>query len=391
MSDLLLDVHDLGKKYARSLRRSLQYGMRDVVSEAMGRRHGENLRDQEFWALKDVNFQLRRGECLAVLGANGAGKSTLLKVLSGILAPDRGYVKKGGRLEKMIELLAGMAPSLSGRENVLLRARLLGLSKKEALRRLDDVVEFAELGEQIDMPVMFYSSGMKARLGFATTVVMSPDILLVDEVLAVGDLGFRMKSYARVDEMRRSSAVVLVTHGMVHVSRMASSALVLDKGRPVYLGSTQGGIAKYQELAGGQAPARDLSYRAELVRFSMARNGDKVGNDSPTVAYGERMQLIGSHDHPEPLRINVVLHEGNGPTVAEWNSARSRFLAPPGRDFLVELGELELCPGFYQWVMVGIGSDGTQHFLSKALKFRVEGEHLGSTRVQPTGDWSVVS
>ena len=125
MSDLLLDVHDLGKKYARSLRRSLQYGMRDVVSEAMGRRHGENLRDQEFWALRDVNFQLRRGECLAVLGANGAGKSTLLKVLSGILAPDRGYVKKEGRLEKMIELLAGMAPSLSGRENVLLRARLL--------------------------------------------------------------------------------------------------------------------------------------------------------------------------------------------------------------------------------------------------------------------------
>ena len=103
------------------------------------------------------------------------------------------------------------------------------------------------------------------------------------------------------------------------------------------------------------------------------------------------MQLIGSHDHPEPLRINVVLHEGNGPTVAEWNSARSRFLAPPGRDFLVELGELELCPGFYQWVMVGIGGDGTQHFLSKPVKFRIEGEHLGSTRVQPTGDWSVVS
>lgn len=391
MSDLLLDVQDLGKKYARSLRRSLSYGMHDVVSQALGRRHGEELREQEFWALKDVSFQLRRGECLAVLGGNGAGKSTLLKVISGILAPDRGHVRREGRLEKMIELMAGMAPSLSGRENVMLRARLLGLSKAEAARRLDEVVEFAELDEGIDMPVAFYSSGMKARLGFATTVVMSPDILLIDEVLAVGDLGFRMKCYERVDEMRRSSAVVLVTHGMGHVARMATSALVLHKGRPVHLGSPQAGIAKYQELTGAQGPSRDMSFRAERIEFGMFRGHRPVEEGGAVVQYGERISLRGSHAFVEPLRIAVILHEANGPTVAEWNSGRSGFRAEPLRPFHLDVGPLQLCPGFYQWVVVGFGSDGTQHFLSKPLRFKVEGEFHGSTRVQPLGEWSMMA
>lgn len=391
VADLLLDVEDLGKKYARSLRRSLRYGMRDVVAEAVGVRHGEELRDEEFWALKDVSFRVRRGECLAVLGGNGAGKSTLLKVLSGILAPDRGRVVRHGRLEKMIELMAGMAPSLTGRENVALRARLLGLTKAEAARRLDEVVEFAELDEGIDMPVMFYSSGMKARLGFATTVVMSPDILLIDEVLAVGDLGFRMKCYERVDQMRRSSAVVLVTHGMGHVSRMATSALVLHKGRPVLLGTAQAGIAKYQELTGGQSGSRENSFHADHVEFAMYEGGRKLEGAVPTVQYDDAIRLVGCHVHGEPLRISVILHEGNGPTVAEWNSARSDFRASPGQRFEVDVGQMQLCPGFYQWVMVGFGRDGTQHFLSKPLRFKVEGQFLGSTRVQPKGAWSVLA
>lgn len=391
MADLLLDVEDLGKKYARSLRHSLKYGMRDVVAETVGARHGEELREAEFWALKDVSFQVRRGECLAVLGGNGAGKSTLLKVLSGILAPDRGRVSRHGRLEKMIELMAGMAPSLTGRENVALRARLLGLSKSEAARRLDEVVDFAELDEGIDMPVMFYSSGMKARLGFATTVVMSPDILLIDEVLAVGDLGFRMKCYERVDQMRRSSAVVLVTHGMGHVSRMANSALVLHKGRPVLLGSTQAGIAKYQELTGGQSASRDNSFRSDDIDFAMYHGKRRLGPGVPTIQYDDAVRLIGRHSHAEPLRVSVILHEGNGPTVAEWNSARSDFRAAPGQPFEVNVGHLQLCPGFYQWVMVGFGADGTQHFLSKPLRFKIEGQFLGSTRVQPIGLWSTLA
>lgn len=389
MADLLLEVDDVGKKYARNLRQSLRYGMQDVVREAVGRRDGESLRKDEFWALNDVSFSLHRGECLAVLGGNGAGKSTLLKVLSGILAPDRGSVKRSGRLEKMIELMAGMAPSLTGRENVQLRARLLGLSKADAARRMDEVVAFAELDEHIDMPVMFYSSGMKARLGFAATVVMSPDILLIDEVLAVGDLGFRMKCYERVDEMRRSSAVVLVTHGMGHVSRMATSALVLHKGRSVHFGSVQEGIAKYQEITGTQGPGRAQSFRPECIDFAMQRGDQALDGEPVVLQYGEDVAIFGMHTFPESLRISAILHEGNGPTIAEWNSGRHGFHVPPHQPFRLDVGALELCPGYYQWVLVGFGKDGTQHFLSKPLRFKVKGEFFGTTRVQPMGEWSL--
>lgn len=387
MGDVLLEVSGLGKKYARNLRKSLRYGMHDVVSEALGRRHGEVLREDEFWALRDVSFSLRRGECLAVLGGNGAGKSTLLKLLSGILAPDTGSIRREGRLEKMIELMAGMAPSLTGRENIQLRARLLGLGKEEAARRMDEVIDFAELDAHIDMPVMFYSSGMKARLGFAATVVMSPDILLIDEVLAVGDLGFRMKCYERVDEMRRSSAVVLVTHGMNHVSRMASSGLVLDKGRPLLLGSPQEAIARYQELTGTRGPAKDISFHPERVEFSMQRGGQALEGEPVVIRHGDAVALAGRHLGDGPMRLSVVLHEANGPTVAEWHSARAGFSVAPGDTFQLETGPLELCPGFYQWVVVGLGADGSQQFLSRPLRFKVEGEFHGSTRMQPTGRW----
>lgn len=387
MADVLIQATDLGKKYARSLRRSIQYGMRDIVSETMGRRESSQLREDEFWAVRDVNFELKRGECLAILGGNGAGKSTLLKVLSGILVADRGRVDKHGRMEKMIELASGMAPSLTGRENVNLRCRLLGLSGKQVPRKLEEVVAFAELEEFIDTPVQYYSSGMKARLGFALTVAMQPDILLIDEVLAVGDLGFRMKCYERVDEMRRQSAVILVTHGMNHVSRMASSGLVLHKGRVVHNGSVQGAIAKYQEFAGGRGPVKDSAHHPDRIAFDLKAAGSIVGAGGK-VRYGDRLEVVGEHGFPGDLALSIVLHEGNGPTIADWHSLRSNFKVGPGERFTLELGNAELSPGFYQLVVVGLDHDGMQQFLSTPIRFKVEGLHLGTTRLQPLGRWS---
>lgn len=386
MADLLLSADGIGKKYARSLRNSISYGMRDVVSEVVGRRKTGVLREDEFWALRDVDFKLHRGECLAVLGGNGAGKSTMLKVLSGILSPDRGTIDRRGRIEKMIELSAGMAPALTGRQNVALRSRILGLSKAEAARRLEEVVAFAEIDEFIDSPLKYYSSGMKARLGFAATVVMAPDILIIDEVLAVGDLGFRMKCYERVDEMRRTSAVVLVSHSMNHVSRMATHAMVLHKGRPDYYGTPQQGIARYQELVGSRPGAKVSSHRPELIEFELLRNGAPLGGD--VVQYGDQLSIVGRHSYPGALDLSIVLHESNGPTVADWHSRRSGFTASQAEPFRLDVGAAELCPGFYQWVVVGIGADGTQHFLSPPFRFKVVGLHLGSTRLQPKGIWS---
>ena len=387
MSELLLDVDGVGKKYARSLRQSIRYGMRDVVSEFVGTRDTAHLREDEFWAIKDVGFQLRRGECLAILGANGAGKSTLLKVLSGILSPDLGRIHRHGRMEKMVELSAGLAQNLTGRQNVALRSRMLGLSKKEAASRLDEVVAFAEIDEFIDTPVMYYSSGMKARLGFASTVVMAPDILIIDEVLAVGDLGFRMKCYERVDQMRRSAAVVLVSHGMNHVARMASASIVLKKGRVVHNGSTQAGIALYQDIVGGQKKIKAATHHAELVDFSMQCNG-MAFEEGQVVGYGDSLTITGEHRFNRDVYLSAVLHEGNGPTIADWHSRRSGFKAAPDQPFRLDIGPAELCPGFYQWVIVGLSEDGTQQFLSPPLRFKVSGLHLGTTRLQPRGAWS---
>jgi lipopolysaccharide transport system ATP-binding protein len=379
-------VRNVSKKYARSMRSSLSYGLRDVVSEMLGRKRSHDLRREEFWSLRGVSFELRRGECLAVLGANGAGKSTLLKIVSGMLLPDGGTVERRGRMEKMIELSAGFSPSLTGRENVTLKARLLGLSAGELKRRLDDLVAFAELEEFIDTPVQFYSSGMRARLGFTLSVVMEPDILLVDEVLAVGDLGFRMKCYARVDEMRRSSAVVLVTHAMNHVSRMATTSLVLYKGTVVYQGGTQAGIAKYQELAGFSKPAAEPSLHSELVNLSVRSDGADIAAEQ-SIRFGSQIEVRAVHEAAATISMSVILQESGGNTLIDWHSRRARFEVGPGQPFVVELGSAQFCPGFYHLVVVGFAPDGKQLFLSRPFRFRVEGDYLGATRIQPVANW----
>jgi lipopolysaccharide transport system ATP-binding protein len=303
-----------------------------------------------------------------------------------MLLPDGGLIVKRGRMEKMIELSAGFSPSLSGRENVTLKARLLGLSTDELARKLDDLVTFAELEEFIDTPVQFYSSGMRARLGFALSVVMQPHILLIDEVLAVGDLGFRMKCYARVDQMREKAAVVLVTHGMNHVARMATSSLVLHKGRVVHHGSVQDGIAKYQEISGFSKPAKDPAFNADLISFSLLSNENEVAQES-TIDYGAELKLVGEHLVSEALTFSVIVQESGGNAVVDWNSRRANFAANSGEVFEVCFGQAILSPGFYQLCVVGFASDGSQRFLSRPLRFQVRGVFLGATRCQPVGVW----
>lgn len=389
MSNALVVAQNVGKKYARSLQRSIRYGMRDVVAEMAGIRKTDALREDEFWAVRNIGFELERGQCLAILGGNGAGKSTLLKVISGILAPDTGRVSVQGRIEKMIELSSGMSPNLTGRQNVALRARMLGLSKRAAMACLDDIVDFAELGEFIDSPLKFYSSGMRARLGFATTVAMAPDVLIIDEVLAVGDIGFRMKCYERVDRMRSEAAVIMVSHSLNHVARMATTSLVLHKGQAVYQGAVQGGIAKYQDLMAVQKLRRG-TFKPEMVDFSLQLGvGAPVqpGKDG-SLPYGAGMHVHAMHRVDEPLHINVLLHEFNGPALVDWSSGRTHFTVSGGIPFEVDLGPALFCPGFYSLYLVGIGQDGMQKFMSEAVKFRVIGEHFGSIRIQPEGRWS---
>jgi lipopolysaccharide transport system ATP-binding protein len=246
--DVVLSVQGVSKKFCRSLKRSLFYGIQDIGSELVGVRKDNNqLRKEEFWALQDVSFELKKGECLGLIGRNGAGKTTLLKLLNNLIKPDCGYIKVVGNVSGLIALGAGFNPILTGRENVYVNGAILGLSKKEIDAKFDEIVAFSELEKFIDTPVQSYSSGMQVRLGFAVAAVLiQPDILLLDEVLAVGDIGFTIKCLNRVHEIAKNSAVILVTHSMQYLSLFCSRILLLKYGQVVCNTSDVGeGIDKY--------------------------------------------------------------------------------------------------------------------------------------------------
>ena len=238
--ETLVEVRGLSKKFCRRLKRSLWYGIRDIGAELIGsKRSRAKLRKEEFWALKDVSFEIKQGELVGLIGANGAGKTTLLKVLSGLIKPDEGEITVRGKIQALIALGAGFNPILTARENIYINGAVLGFSKKEMDKLLERIMDFAEIGEFIDMPVQSYSSGMQVRLGFSVAVNLKPDILIVDEVLAVGDASFRRKARNKMMELLHSGiSVLFVSHNMALVSSLTSRCIYLDKGRVVTVDSS---------------------------------------------------------------------------------------------------------------------------------------------------------
>ena len=248
-AEVLVRVQRVSKKYCRDLKRSLWYGLTDTASDLIGRSRASSERPGEFLAVDDVSFELRRGECLGLIGRNGAGKTTLLKLLNGLIKPDSGRIEVRGRLGALISLGAGFNPILTGRENVYVNGSVLGLRTKHIDARLDEILEFADIGDFIDTPVQSYSAGMQVRLGFAVATALKPDVLLLDEVLAVGDAAFRAKCYDRLARMREQAAFVLVSHDPDQIARVCSRVLVLERGSERYLGDVGHAIQLYQELS----------------------------------------------------------------------------------------------------------------------------------------------
>jgi lipopolysaccharide transport system ATP-binding protein len=237
------------------------YGVQDIVRNMAGiPSDTTRLRPAEFWSVDNVSFELRRGECLGLIGPNGSGKSTLLKLLNGILMPDRGSVKIGGRVGAVIELGAGFHPMLTGRENIYINGSILGFSYSEIEHKFDSIVDFADVGDFIDSPVKYYSSGMYVRLGFAVAAHLEPDVLLIDEVLAVGDAGFRSKCYERIYSILQNCAVIFVSHHMAHVNRMCDSVLLLNKGVGQYFSKPESGIRGYYQLSESKTGTQAMRY-----------------------------------------------------------------------------------------------------------------------------------
>jgi ABC-type polysaccharide/polyol phosphate transport system ATPase subunit len=214
---------------------------------------------QDFWALRDIELRVRPGEAVGLIGANGSGKSTLLKLVAGVMEPTTGSVEVAGRISPMIELGAGFDPELTGRENVFLNGALLGFSRRQMEKKFDGIVEFAELRDFIEVPVKNYSSGMHMRLGFAVAVDVDPQILIVDEILAVGDEHFQKKCMERIDAFRKSGVTILyVSHAMDTVERLCDRAVLLNHGQVLLDGRPREVIARYHALAqepGAAAPA----------------------------------------------------------------------------------------------------------------------------------------
>jgi lipopolysaccharide transport system ATP-binding protein len=394
--EILIKAENVSKKFCRDLKKSLWYGVKDIAEEFTGCGNSrDDLRPGEFWSVNDVSFELKRGECLGMIGPNGAGKSTLLKLLNGLIKPDQGRVTMRGRVGALIELGAGFNPILTGRENIYVNGAVLGFTKDEINKKLDPIIEFSELAEFIEAPVQNYSSGMKVRLGFAIASQMDPDVLLIDEVLAVGDIGFRAKCFNAINNLMERTAVIFVTHAMPQVSRICSDVMVLSRGKCVFQGKDiPKGIDHYytqfeaeKERVGGSGIA--TIHSVELESNSM--------RDVETVQYMEDLvihidsTIDGSVKNPN---ISLVIINQELQNVAQCSSfMNGKIFQNCGERTVVSLtlGKINLNPGIYT-IEITITAENRGEVLSKHQNiktFRVNGEHIGFAPVQILGDWRV--
>lgn len=413
MDELLVSVDNLSKKFCRSLKRSLWYGIQDMGralnpvaaarnSSLSSPAEDSELRADEFWALRDISFQVRRGQCIGLIGHNGAGKSTLLKILNGLIRPDKGQVTMVGRVGALIELNAGFNPILSGRENVFHQASLLGFSYEETRRKFDDIVEFSEVGEFLDMPVQNYSSGMRVRLGFAVAAQMEPDVMLIDEVLAVGDVGFRAKCLARMAELRRKCAFIFVSHSMPQIARISTEVMHLDHGRCVLLTSDLSrGLDSYYEGFASIERAASGTGQVSISQVVAISSGISSGVDGQiAVGWGEDVDIV----------IDCVFAPGLTKATIQlliWNQELVPVIEVVGPDFKrvpirpdadgkcrvhTSISGLQLNTGRFSITIIVLSPDGmtTYCHVDQALELRVSSNLGSGSSVLWPSQWETV-
>jgi lipopolysaccharide transport system ATP-binding protein len=331
MADAAIRADRLGKKYRIGVRRDPYGRLTESLWDAMSRplRRGENqARGADFWALRDVTFEIPRGSAVGVIGRNGAGKSTLLKILSRVTTPTAGRAELHGRVGSLLEVGTGFHPELSGRENVFLSGAILGMRRAEIARHFDAIVDFADIGAFLDTPVKRYSSGMKVRLGFAVAAFLEPEIMLVDEVLAVGDAEFQKKCLGKMSEIGAGGrTVVFVSHSMGAVTRLCERALLLDRGRVVAEGLTGEVVRTYLESGSGRPSVRawdDVGAAPgdEVVRLLSVRvlGPDGAPADEIDIVEPVDVEVIYHASGPGPLKPAVSLHFFNDEGVILFSS-----------------------------------------------------------------------
>lgn len=345
MTQAVITVENLHKKFARRLRDAMSYAIRDMATELCGRVPNQELRRGEFWSVRDVSFSVRRGECVGLIGPNGAGKSTVLKIINGLLRPDRGLVRVRGTVGALIELGAGFNPVLTGRENVYINGSVLGFSKRQIDAMYNRIVDFSELEDSMETPVQNYSSGMKVRLGFAIAAQLRPTILLVDEILAVGDVGFRTKCINAINELRDSTAILFVSHSMPRIGKMCDRVIVMHHGeiRRDDLDVSRG-IAEYESLFQTDEPTEAFG-KGGIALLRQPIPTKYLDSECGTILIEPILEVT---DQLPPVRLLVTVCKVDGTAVARWTSPPQEFQS--GRYHpRIEIASRPLAGGRYQY------------------------------------------
>lgn len=414
MSDPMISVENLGKRYTLRHQAAKRYStLRDSVAGLWARaaaRQGQESHE-EFWALHEVSFEMPRGEVLGIIGRNGAGKSTLLKILSRITEPSQGRVTLDGRVASLLEVGTGFHPELTGRENIHLNGAILGMTRKEINASFDEIVAFAEVDRFLDTPVKRYSSGMYVRLAFSVAAHLRPEILVVDEVLAVGDAQFQAKCLGKMESVSRQSGrtILFVSHQMSAVRRLCSSVLWLDRGRVVeHSRDVEDTVQRY--LRGGQDSSEQLPARVDLQ--STPRDKGSASIFAAVGVESTRHAVTAAIFEPDEdmiisiecdlrgqtrdsLTFSIQLGSIGGERMATWFYGDSTGHELPSSGTFVcrcKVPALHLAPGDY-WIGVGAGQRGDPlDKVNEALMLRIESrETTRAGLLQAPATWEVMS
>lgn len=393
--DVLIRAEGVSKKFSSKLKTSMKYGITDIAKDFIGiPSRSDTLRPNEFWSVQDMSFEVRRGECLGLIGPNGAGKSTLLKMLNGIIMPDKGSIEINGKVGALIEVGAGFHPLLTGRENIYINGSIMGLAKKEIDQKFDSIVEFAELADFIDTPVSYYSSGMYMRLGFAVAAQMEPDVFLIDEVLAVGDVGFRAKCFNVIGKISNNTAVIFVSHAMPQIARMCSDICVMKNGKAVYQGKdVPKGIDHYYSSFSSEKGVIIGNGRATIHKIELNSNGKRNVTE---INYLDDLSIsLHITINPEIIRpvFNISFLSQELQIIAQCNSSFNKIpIRNSGEPFQINIDfpSINFNPGIYL-LSVAVTDEFrsevlTQHYAIKKLK--IIGNFIGLAPVQLIGQWN---
>lgn len=383
MSETVITVENLSKRYiiqhtpgAQGYKRYT--ALRDVIGDevrnfgrkALGAVRGQRAFQvrgtEEFWALKDVSLEVKQGDVLGIIGRNGAGKSTLLKILSRITEPTAGRVTLRGRVASLLEVGTGFHPELTGRENIYLNGAILGMSRAEIRRKFDEIVAFAEVERFLDTPVKRYSSGMYVRLAFAVAAHLEPEILVVDEVLAVGDAEFQKKCLGRMDEVsrREGRTVLFVSHNAAAVRHLCNNAIVLDQGRAVFSGVPNAALDFYQASSDQKASSSSFTLRYKCRDLTLL----SVDISPPSIKFGEKTSIETRWLAAETMRVAIecFLKDKDQHPIACYSTGVSSGyeldLDAGEHSISIEFPELPLAEGLYT-VDIAAGKTNTEFFV----------------------------